>query len=172
MPNQWLGKENAELRERLAKSGVSSETFSGLTFQQMYDWLAAEPIDGLGIGEKYLGWLCQIANAFGDPEPALLHLLWDQREEHLRGGVIQVLPEEGPALPSSYTVNHDIAKYAQALRRLGLGTRAEPFDQKRVRIPLSEAGHAFLLQLMARKRTSEAEEATRPDDIAWWAPNR
>lgn len=70
-----LTKENAELRERAAKSSVPS-TYSGLTFEDMYALLLKSKLDVSNNSAEMVERLEAIAKAFGHDEPKVLHVFW------------------------------------------------------------------------------------------------
>lgn len=73
-----LGKENASLRAQL--SNVAAPLFNGLTYEQVFGYLAGKKIDSaLMTDPKTKEILKEIATKLGSSEPTLLHLFWLSR---------------------------------------------------------------------------------------------
>jgi hypothetical protein len=74
-----LGRENSELRSTISEAGPRFS--SGLTFSQMKTMLKKRGVSSSDVcDQKHWDCLVQIAEAFGDGLPNLLHVLWAFRE--------------------------------------------------------------------------------------------
>jgi hypothetical protein len=72
-----LTRENSDLREQLSQvSALSSATYNGLTFEQMYKLLTKIPINSPGLSGELLRSLKQVSDMFGGPSTNMLHFLW------------------------------------------------------------------------------------------------
>ena len=100
----------------------------------MYDLLKYEPIDDLGIEEEQLDRLREIADIFGEPEPALLHLFWDQGRKLTRG-IAHMEPPPG------------VINFFYALYRFGLVLVEEERANHTYWCKCTESGRDFLLHL-------------------------
>lgn len=92
-----LGKENSELREKLASLGSSELTYNGLTYEELYQLLNSEKILSLDDIYKYytdesrfsavervhiknqVDKIQMVSLVFGDTEASLLHAFWALR---------------------------------------------------------------------------------------------
>ena len=131
-----LGKENAELRERLARLSSSSATYTGLTFEELYELLARTkvPVKDGDIADKVL----EVTKVFGDAEPGLLHVYWVMKER----------------LSFNTRLPDDLRRAAMKAAEFGLAfwnTSVRAFD-------LSETGKQFLLRLRIERNVDGAEQ--------------
>lgn len=70
-----LTKENSELREQLShRSSVG--TYSGLSYEQMYELLSKTTLDITLLSDKNSETIKAVAEVFGSSTPDSLHLLW------------------------------------------------------------------------------------------------
>jgi hypothetical protein len=87
-----LGKENASLRDMIAKNGVGGGApINGLSFGEMYALLSKKIVRGLDastLPKDHV--LRRIASTFGEDSPSLLHVFWAAR--HLLSNNARVPP--------------------------------------------------------------------------------
>lgn len=70
-----LAKENADLRAQLSQSIGNTQTFNGLSFNEVVSLLSSE-IDKTEIKPLYFEILVMVAHYFNYTEPSILHFLW------------------------------------------------------------------------------------------------
>ena len=146
-----LAKENAELREQVAKLSTASATYNGLTFQEMYKLLIATKANIHDLGEDNLKDLQAVADIFGDQEPGLLHVFWMLSEAFQRGGYFDEDEKHNMILASK-------------LEDFGL---IEPDPSQEVKYgyrayKLTESGKQFLLRLRLERDAAKAETFFTP----------
>jgi len=148
-----LAKENAELREQVKKLSALSATYNGLTFEEFYKLLAATKPKISDLGEENIKNLRSVADLFGDPEPALLHIFWMLSGGFRRKGTIADKDEENMI-------------FAIKLEEFGLVERDEEESAKAGRgrqvYQLTECGKQFLLRLRLERAAEKAERFILP----------
>jgi hypothetical protein len=132
-----LTKENAQLREQLARSSGPAMAYHGLTFEQMCQLLAAEQVPPTTDPEVRSP-LYDVARLFGDREPTLLHVVWVYGERLAEG---------------SYT-NRLADRLLEQLVRLGLATTNPQGDE----YGLTPDGLRFSLRLKLDRGTEAARQ--------------
>jgi hypothetical protein len=139
-----LGKENAELREQLARTSQAPAPYQGLTFEQMYDFLTAEKVEILEAKtddfEDVASAIQELAEILGDSEAGLLHMFWMLRDLLGRKKQVTLLT---------------IRKACDKLEDFGL-TKVELGHSRRY--ILTDIGRQFLLKLRLEKGNEEAEK--------------
>lgn len=140
-----LGKENAALRERLASLPQEPTMYQGLTFEGMYEFLAAERVDIVETAipdfEDFAGALQELAKIFGDSEVGLIHYFWMMRDLLGRKKQVSLL---------------SLRKAGDKLEDSGLSTVNKSYSSHRY--GLTETGKQFLIKLKLKKGTEEAEK--------------
>ncbi len=144
-----LTKENAALREQLAKSSSAPTKYNGLSFEEMYSLLAKAKIDSPlfpGINET----LIDIAKSFGDAEPVALHLFWWLSGE-LRSN-------------RSFSQGSREVWLIIELEKFGLVELDSAVSQGNTKYyKLTECGKQFFLRLRLQRANEEAEEYISKD---------
>jgi Domain of unknown function (DUF4062) len=140
-----LTKENAELRAQLARATAPAVTYNGLTFEQMYRLLTADKLAFDDLPEEAVAMLRDVARAFGDTEPGVLHYLWVMREQF----------DEGGPMPRGVERN-----WVSQLAASGIMERFGPADDPEYR--LSGVGRQFLLRLTLERGGEEAKRLIVP----------
>jgi hypothetical protein len=79
-----LTKENAELRELVAKSTAALTRYNGLSFEEMHALLRQAKLDTHAVSVKDVEKLKAVAQDFGDEQPSVLHLFWMMRGHYNR----------------------------------------------------------------------------------------
>jgi hypothetical protein len=132
-----LSRENAALREQLASS--TPRIFNGLTFEELFRLLANTK--WIINNSQEMQGLAEIAQFFGHPKPAPLHLLWRFSSQLVRG----------TNLPSS------LWRWAQSLEEAGLIELSDPGISATL-YRLTSVGKQFLLCLRNAHDMTSAEE--------------
>jgi hypothetical protein len=147
-----LGKENAELREQLARISQAPAPYQGLTFEQMYEFLVAEKVNILETTTEdfkdVVSALQELAGIFGDSEAGLLHMFWMLRDLLGRKKQVTLLT---------------IRRACDKLEDFGL-TNVELGHSRRY--ILTDIGRQFLLKLRMEKGNEEAEKYVFTKGIA------
>ena len=143
-----LSKENAELRDRLARdAGVS---YNGLTYEQMYTLLSNEEVDFPEKGEERRqvreSILNEIVAEFGDDAPRLIHALWWFRND--------VLDPLGRAVPQS---DGDTVATFTRLQLFGLVKELKRNSASIIFAPTDD-GRNFLLRLILERQLGGHQE--------------
>jgi hypothetical protein len=140
-----LGKENAALREQLAISSQAPMMYQGLTFDQMYKFIAAEKVDLTDTitqdFDDFVGALQELAAIFDDSEVGLLHFFWMMRDLLGRKKNVSLL---------------SLRRAGDKLEDSGLATMEMLHSTRRY--GLTETGKQFLIKLKLEKGTEEAEK--------------
>ncbi len=138
-----LGKENADLREQLERASKSTETYSGLTFDELYRLLLHVDLSGDFADGPEFSHLYRISQIFGDSNIGLVHLLWYLKD------VLQ--------LPVGYKKAHQAHDYALKLEAFGLIDVLSRSPQQTA-FALNQTGKQFLVRLRTVRDTSLAEQ--------------
>jgi hypothetical protein len=132
-----LGKENAALREQMARMSQATALYNGISFDELYKLLVNTKVDVTAYA-NLAETIRKVAEIFGDPEPGLLHMFWVMRDLLARGKTLPSLVYRAPA---------------QKAEDFGLVFR----DNAIKRYFLSESGKQFLLRLRLERNTEDAE---------------
>lgn len=138
-----LSRENAELRDRLAGSGLAPiSTYNGLTFEQLYDLLAKMKLSTEELTSGEMPALEAIAEAFGDPEPGALHVFVMLSARLMHGAPL----EQSPLL---HTALH--------LQEIGLVKPSDP-SWSLTTFTSTDLGQRFLLRLRRERDFYKIEQ--------------
>lgn len=132
-----LGKENAQLRDQLAKLPMASARYNGVTFEEMYKLLANTEVEI--EDEEIIRMAAEVAEVFGDAKPGLLHMYW----------VMRALLGSGTRIASV-----DVAEIIRKAQELGL-VRFDPGTRNYFS---TDAGVQFLLRLRIELDATKAEK--------------
>lgn len=139
-----LAKDNATLREQVAKSSTSQQTFSGLTFEQMYKVLLDEEVSTAGLNEIRVKLLEGVSEAFGDSKIGLVHLFWILGRNHLGDSRIDLKATDTRVADMRKAVGYGLVDEGM----LASGT---------FRFIMNEVGRQFILRLKIERDTLKAE---------------
>ena len=138
-----LGKENADLRGQLERTSKSTETYNGLTFNEMYKLLVNIDLsDNFSQGPHYAP-LNEISQAFSDSNIGLIHLFWYLRD------IFQ--------LGVGYSNDSPAHAYALKLEAFGLIDIVNRGPMETM-FSLNQTGKQFLLKLQIVRDVSSAEQ--------------
>lgn len=137
-----LGKENADLRGKLERASKFTETYNGLTFDEMYKLLLNIDLSNDFSQGLHSASLNKISQAFGDEHIGLIHLLWYLRD------VLQ-LGKTASGRDKSYLYLLKLEAFALVDMR-GVATNA--------RFTLNQAGKQFLLRIRTVRDVDPAEQ--------------
>jgi|ERR1043165_690309 hypothetical protein len=134
-----LSSDNSALRERLAAS--SARMFNGLTFEELFRLLSTTRLRVSPQNSSDVAGLAEIAQFFGHPQPAPLHVLWRFSSRLLRGANFPFI----------------LRQWVQALEEYGLIELAER-DASDTLYRLTPTGKQFLLCLRNAYDMTTAED--------------
>lgn len=139
-----LGKENAELRERLSRVPAVAPSFDSLSFEEMYRLLSITSVDVTRLQERSAENMQKAAVIFGDVEVGLIHAFWIMSKWFQRSAPIKD--------------NHGYEQeLAFKLVDFGL-VEYLPIMSVNTRFKMTERGGRFLLKLMLERDANEAEQ--------------
>lgn len=145
-----LGKENADLRERLERAPKPTETYNRLTFEELYKLLLQIELPDGFAGGPYRNGIYYISKGFGDEERGLIHLLWCWKD------ILQL----------GKKFSRDTNAYAMALELEACSlVNIHPLEGE-ARFTLNEVGKQFLLRLRTERDVNSVEQhvlKTLPD---------
>jgi hypothetical protein len=139
-----LSRENAELREVVAKAkrATASDSFAGLSFDEMYTLLATRRVDESTFSESEQKSLHQIAEVFGDSEIGLVHVFFLMSTGFLRAARV-------PGGSSRLRCCEPLSQY-------GL-LKWVAADGNGTKWGFNEAGHKFFMRLLLERNGLTAE---------------
>jgi hypothetical protein len=140
-----LTKENAELRAQLAEMSAAAHEFVGASFDEMYELLDAQPFRTTQFPDLAAR-LGEVATAFGDDHPTVLHAVWHYRDRL-------------PVGTRSEETTTALAETFRQLARLGLAEVTLDASGRRLTCRLRESGSRFVVRLRLVKRRLEEGEA-------------
>lgn len=139
-----LAKENTTLREQITHLSTFAARYNGLTFEEMYRLLTATKAGISELEADHIQMLQEIANIFGDSEPALLHVFWILSGAFQQKYFLQAEDKDG-------------LRFAAKLEEFGLIKQEEVSSSNRS-YSLTEGGKQFLLRLRLERDTTNAEK--------------
>jgi hypothetical protein len=134
-----LTKENSDLREQLLHRS-SAGTYSGLTYEQMYELLSKTPLDTSLLPKTISETVQAVAEVFGSSVPNSLHLLW------MTSGYLRKL---------RYVGDVSMVKLINRLMDLGL---VDPQSNSTNYYHLSDSAKQFLVRFRLEHDTTKAEQ--------------
>lgn len=147
-----LGKENAELRDQLAKLSRALVTYNGATFEEMYSLLVDARIAIESVEEKLVRKLQEVAKVFEDTDVGLVHALWLMRMRFQRRQEI-------------FHTEEDVWAFADWMESFGLVEKNLETSRGNYSVyALTEVGKQFLLRLRLERDTSKAEQYVLDQD--------
>lgn len=146
-----LTNENAELRERVQRLQSVSDSFSGLTFDEMYQLLQQTPADVSDATDVGKEGLQGAAAAFGHEDVALLHAFW----------ILSDLFRTHNELDFRFRCNAANVKRLEQFGLVEIEQASAERDYLR-RCALTDVGAKFLVRLRLACDTRAAEAYVRP----------
>lgn len=138
-----LGKENADLRGQLERASKATETYNGLSFDELYKLLLNTGLSKDFSQERHAVPVEQISQVFGDGNTSLIHLFWYLKDIFQLG---VGYPKDGQA--------HVYALKLEAFGLIDISSRSP----KQTQFILNQTGRQFLLRLRTVRNASQAEQ--------------
>jgi hypothetical protein len=144
-----LARENAELRKQIEKLSAETASFGGATFEELKQLLSGIKADLAGLTESSdVAAIHKVAEAFGDPEPTLLHQFW------MLSGLLKKWADFLSRDQYNFPILSTLEDFGLLERKDdGLAANAPGFHSFR----LTDAGKKFLLRLRLDPKTQAAE---------------
>jgi hypothetical protein len=146
-----LVKENAVLREQVQKLSSKEEDFNGLTFEELYSALASFKISTEHMSAPNIKSMNEVAELFGDPEPALLHAFW------MLSGALKKQAEYLDDDPINGVLMSKLQDFVLVEYDAAASRAASPGTLKYNVFELTDVGRRFLLHLRLKRDTSRLE---------------